>query len=329
MYAIRLHEFGTPENLRYEEVEDPVAGPGQVRIAVRAAGVHLLDTAVQAGDAEGLPFPLPDLPVTPGREVAGVVDQVGEGVDESWLGRRVVTHLGLVNAGYAELAVRDVDALFPIPDSLDFGTAVAMVGTGRTALAIHHIGAVTADDVVLVTAAAGGIGLLLVQAARQAGATVVGVAGGEAKVARVRAAGADVAVDYSAPGWSKEVRDALAGRDVTAVFDGVGGGPGREAFDLLGFGGRLLLFGWSAGSMTELTTKDLFDKMLQVTIALGTRLVNVPGGLRAMQEKALAEAAAGRLVPAVQSYPLPEATRAHADLLARATVGKVVLVPRT
>ncbi|KAB2342165.1 zinc-binding dehydrogenase [Actinomadura rudentiformis] len=329
MYAIRLHEFGPPENLRYEEVEDPMAAPGQVRIAVRAAGVHLLDTAVQAGDAEGLPFPLPDLPVTPGREVAGVVDQVGEGVDESWLGRRVVTHLGLVNAGYAELAVREVDALFPVPDGLDFGAAVAMVGTGRTALAIHHIGAVTPDDVVLVTAAAGGIGLLLVQAARQAGATVVGVAGGEAKVERVRAAGADVAVDYSTPGWSKEVRDALGGRDVTVVFDGVGGGPGREAFDLLGYGGRVLLFGWSAGSMTELTTKDLFDKMLQVTVALGTRLVNVPGGLRAMQEKALAEAAAGRLVPAVQSYPLAEAARAHTDLLARATVGKVVLVPGT
>ncbi|MFG2006342.1 zinc-binding dehydrogenase [Spirillospora sp. NPDC048911] len=327
MYAIRLHEFGPAENLRYEEVGDPAAGPGQVRIAVKAAGVHLLDTAVQAGDAEGLPFPLPDLPVTPGREVAGVVDQVGDGVDESWLGRRVVTHLGLVNAGYAELAVREADALFPVPDGLDFGAAVAMVGTGRTALAIHHIGAVTSDDVVLVTAAAGGVGLLLVQAARQAGATVVGVAGGAAKVERVRAAGADVAVDYSAPGWSKEVAEALGGRTVTLVYDGVGGAPGREAFELLGFGGRMLLFGWSAGSMTELTTKDLFDRMAEVTVALGPRLVNVPGGLRAMQEKALTEAAAGRLVPAVQSFPLREAARAHTELLGRGTVGKVVLVP--
>ncbi|MEU5882791.1 zinc-binding dehydrogenase [Spirillospora sp. NPDC047279] len=329
MRAIRLYEFGPAGNLRYEEVEDPQAGPGQVRIAVKAAGVHLLDTAVQAGEADGLPFPLPDLPVTPGREVAGIVDQVGEGVDAGWLGRRVVTHLGLVHAGYAELAVREVEALFEVPATLDFGAAVAMVGTGRTALAIHHVGAVTPEDVVLVTAAAGGVGLLLVQAAKAAGATVVGVAGGAAKVARVRAAGADVAVDYSAPGWSGEVSAGLGGRAVTAVFDGVGGRAGREAFELLGFGGRMVLFGWSAGTMTELTTRDLFDRMAEVTVALGPRLVNVPGGLRAMQEKALAEAAAGRLVPAVQGFPLAEAARAHTELLGRGTTGKVVLVPES
>ncbi|MFB4286348.1 zinc-binding dehydrogenase [Nonomuraea sp. ATR24] len=327
MHAIRLYEFGPAENLRYEEVPDPEPGPGQVRIAVKAAGVHLLDTALQAGRGDLLPFPLPELPVTPGREVAGVVDQVGEGVDESWLGRRVVTHLGLVNAGYAELALREVEALFPLPDGLTYEAAVAMVGTGRTALSIHHIAQVEPDDVVLVTAAAGGVGTLLVQAARNAGATVVGVAGGPAKVERVHASGAHIAVDYDEPGWSKTVREALDGRDVTAVLDGVGGAAGREALEMLGMGGRILLFGWSAGSLTEITGQDLVNRMLSATVPLGPRMMRVPGGLRAMQQKALDEAASGRLVPAVQAFPLREAARAHTALLERRTVGKVVLLP--
>ena len=93
MHAIRLHAFGPPENLRYEHVEDPRPGPGQARIAVAAAGVHLIDTALRAGRAMG-PLALPELPAIPGREVAGVVDAVGPEVDEAWLGRRVVAHLG-------------------------------------------------------------------------------------------------------------------------------------------------------------------------------------------------------------------------------------------
>ncbi|WPO69303.1 MULTISPECIES: zinc-binding dehydrogenase [unclassified Streptomyces] len=327
MHAVRLHTFGPAENLAYEEVPEPVPGPGQVRIAVGAAGVHLLDTALRKGAADQLPFPLPELPLIVGREVAGVIDAVGEGVAESWLGQRVAAHLGLVNAGYAEFAVREVEALHPLPDEVAFDTAVAMVGTGRTALAIEHLAEFTADDVVLVTAAAGGVGTLLVQAARNAGATVVGAAGGAQKVERVRALGADVAVDYDDPKWPEVVRDALRGREVTVALDGVGGRAGRDALELLGFGGRLLLFGWSAGSVTELSAQDLFDRLLQVTVALGPRLLKVPGGLRAAQDRAIAEAAAGRLVPAVTRFPLRDAAAAHRALESRATIGKVVLIP--
>src|SRR5688500_3823430 len=100
MHAIRLHEFGPAEHLRYESVADPQPGPGQVRIAVRAAGVHVIDTSVRAGDAP--PGQQPDLPLTPGRDVAGVVDALGAGADPSWLGRPVVAYLGLPSGGYAE-----------------------------------------------------------------------------------------------------------------------------------------------------------------------------------------------------------------------------------
>jgi NADPH:quinone reductase len=326
MHAIRLHAFGPPENLRYERVDDPRPGPGQARIAVAAAGVHLIDTVLREGRPMG-PLALPDLPTIPGREVAGTVDAVGPEVDERWLGRRVVAHLGPASGGYAELAVREAEALHALPDGLADDAAVAMIGTGRTALAILEVARPTADDVVLVTAAAGGLGSLLVQAARNAGATVVGVAGGPAKVDRVRQLGADVAVDYAAAGWSDAVRAALDGRDVTVALDGVGGAIGRGALELLGVGGRLILFGAASGEQIELSVGDLYSRGLTVSAAIGARIAQRPGGLRALEEQALAAAADGRLVPLVQRFALAQAAAAHTAIQARGTVGKTVLVP--
>jgi NADPH2:quinone reductase len=326
MHAIRLHAFGPPENLRYERVDDPRPGRGQARIAVAAAGVHLIDTVLREGRPMG-PLALPDLPTIPGREVAGTVDAVGPEVDERWLGRRVVAHLGPASGGYAELAVREAEALHALPDGLADDAAVAMIGTGRTALAILEVARPTADDVVLVTAAAGGLGSLLVQAARNAGATVVGVAGGPAKVDRVVQLGADVAVDYAAAGWSATVRAALDGRDVTVALDGVGGAIGRGALELLGVGGRLILFGAASGEQIELSVGDLYSRGLTVSAAIGARIAQRPGGLRALEEQALAAAADGRLVPLVQRFALAQAAAAHTAIQARATVGKTVLVP--
>jgi NADPH2:quinone reductase len=326
MHAIRLHAFGPAENLRYEEVDDPQPGPGQARIAVAAAGVHLIDTVLREGRPMG-PLALPDLPTIPGREVAGVVDAVGAQVDDDWLGRRVVAHLGPASGGYAELAVRETEALHALPDGLADDAAVAMIGTGRTALAVLEVAQLTHDDVVLVTAAAGGLGSLLVQAARNAGATVVGVAGGPAKVDRLAGLGAGIAVDYSAPGWSDAVREALDGRGVTVALDGVGGALGRGALELLGVGGRLILFGWSSGEPTELSIGDLYARGLTVSAAIGARIAQRPGGLRDLEEQALAAAADGRLVPLVHRFALAQAAAAHTAIQTRATVGKAVLVP--
>lgn len=326
MHAIRQHAFGPPENLIYEEVDDPVPGPGQVRIAVAAAGVHVLDTAIRAGQ-QGGPFPPPELPMIPGREVAGVVDALGDGVDASWLGRRVVAHLGQASSGYAELAVREVDAVHPIPDDVADDAAVAMIGTGRTTMMILKLAQLSADDVALVTAAAGGIGSLLVQAARNAGAVVVGAAGGAAKVARVQELGADVAVDYAAPDWPQRVRDALDGREVTVAFDAVGGEIGRAALELIGLGGRILLYGWFDDGPTRLSAEDLYARGLTASVPIGPRLLKGPGGLRDLEERALAAVAQHQLAPAVQRFPLADAAAAHAAIEGRATTGKVVLVP--
>ncbi len=177
--------------------------------------MHLIDTMIRSGVQMG-PMPLPSLPDIPGREVAGVVDAVGDGAD-GWLGRRVVAHLGPASRGYAELAVREVEHLHELPDGMPDDAAVAMIGTGRTAMAILDLARIEAGDVVLVTAAAGGLGTLLTQAARRAGARVIGAAGPGKPVT------ADVVVDYTVPGWA----DGL--EEVTVVLDGVGGVAGRAA----------------------------------------------------------------------------------------------------
>ncbi|MGH9287000.1 MAG: zinc-binding dehydrogenase [Acidimicrobiales bacterium] len=326
MHAIRQHEFGPAENLAYEEVADPVPVGGQVRIGVDVAGVHLLDTAIRKGQSGG-PFPLPDLPMTPGREVAGRVDAVGPGVDEAWRGRRVVAHLGMASGGYAELAVAPVEALHELPGPLAADAAVAMIGTGRTTMGILEVAEPTPEDVVLVTAAAGGIGSLLVQAGHNVGAVVVGVAGGPDKVERVRKLGADVAIDYREPDWPKAVHEALDGRDISVALDGVGGEIGKGALGLVGPGGRIVMFGWSSGEPLQITTNDLYAGGITASAAVGPRIMQRPGGMRELETRALAEAAAGRLVPLVTRFPLAKAAHAHAALESRMTVGKTVLVP--
>lgn len=324
MHAVRLHEFGPAENLSYEEVPDPVPGAGQVRIAVEAAGVHLLDTALRAGTAGGGPVAPPELPTIPGREVAGTVDAVGPDVDRAWSSKRVVVHLGQVSGGYAEQAVAKVESLHEIPDHLDGATAVATIGTGRTAAGILEQAALSEDDVVLVTAAAGGMGSLFVQSARNAGATVVGLAGGLEKVRQVWDLGAQYAVDYNVGGWPEQVREHLAGREVTVVLDGVGGEKGQKAFDLLGLGGRILMFGWSSGGPVQVTTEDLMNRGLSATWAIGPKLMRK---LRALETAALQESVEGRWVPLVTRFPLAKAADAHRALENRETVGKVVLIP--
>ncbi|MFJ6101375.1 zinc-binding dehydrogenase [Streptomyces sp. NPDC092359] len=332
MHAVRLHAFGPAENLSYEQTPDPVPSPGQVRVAVAAAGVHLLDTALRQGMTGPYPAPV-ELPTVPGREVAGTVDALGEGTDPSWLGRRVVAHLGMAPGGYAELAVTDASRLHALPDHLGEAEAVAMIGTGRTTLGILGFTALGPDSVAIVPAAAGGIGTLLVQYAKNAGATVVGLAGGPAKVALVRENGADVAVDYTRPDWPEEVRAGLAGRHATVVFDSVGGDTGRAAVDLLGKGGAHLVFGWAGkgphdGGPLTFTPEELASRGITSESVLGPAMIERAGGdIRVLELAALAAAADGTLRPAVHRFPLADAAGAHRALETRGTTGKVVLVP--
>ncbi|MET9024670.1 zinc-binding dehydrogenase [Nocardia sp. NPDC004168] len=330
MHAIRLHAFGPAENLRYEIVPDPVPGPGEVRIAVAAAGVHLVDTALRKGEPG--PFPLPQLPTIPGREVAGTVDRVGADVDAGLLGAQVVAHLGPVPGGYAEFAVTDAARLHEIPANLDAAEAVAMIGTGRTTMGILQFTELKPGSVVLVTAAAGGIGTLLVQFAKNAGATVIGLAGGPAKVDQVRHNGADLAVDYLLPDWPDRVRARIGDHGAHVLFDSVGGAVARAGIDLLAPGGQHLVYGWSGTSNDEgpvrLSAAELAERGITSETVIGPPMLARAGGdLRVLENLAMAEAIAGRLRPGIQRFALADAAVAHRALETRGTTGKVVLEP--
>ncbi|HEY3684202.1 MAG TPA: zinc-binding dehydrogenase [Streptosporangiaceae bacterium] len=323
MYGVVLREFGPAGNLSYEEVDEPAPGKGEVRVAAEVSGVHQVETVVREGLAIGPP--LPELPTVFGSEVAGVVDAVGEGVDPGWVGARVVT--AMVRSGaYAEFVLADAAQLQVIPDGVSYETAVAMIRTGATTVGMLDIAGLTGEDTVLVTSAAGGIGRLLVQHAHRLGATVVGAAGGAAKVGAVRALGADIAVDYRKPGWDGEVRDALGGRRVTAALDGVGGDIADAAFGLIADHGRMVSIGASSRTYFAADPETLKERDITVLNAL-TTMVSDPSRWPDMERRALEAAAKGDFVPTVQAFRLADAAAAHTALARRETTGKVVLVP--
>lgn len=322
MRAIRQCEFGSPDVLRYEEVADPVPGEGQVLVSVTAAGVHLLDTSIRRGESGG-PWPVPELPMTPGREVAGTITRVGAGVDPAWVGKRVVAHLGQTSGGYAELAAVNAASLHELPEHVRHEDAVAMIGTGRTAVGVLRIAQLDKDDVVLVTAAAGGLGALFVQEAKAVGATVVGLAS-TAKLDLVRELGADHVVDYTQPDWPDAVRAEVG--EATVALDGVGGAAGRQALELLGIGGRTILFGWSAGEPTRIETLDLYQRGLTASVAVGPRMMKGTN-LRGLETLSLRALADGRWKPLTTVFRLADVADAHAALEGRRTTGKVVLTP--
>jgi NADPH2:quinone reductase len=315
--AVVIREFGPPEVLEPAEVAEVRAGPDEVIIDVEFANVTFVETQVRAGRPPH-PSMLPVLPAILGNGVGGTV-----GDASPWSGLRVVASLN-GRGGYAERAVATASALIRVPEELAMRDAVALLADGRTALALAGHAELGAGETVLVEAAGGGVGTLLVQIARRAGARVVALASQPRKLALARDLGADMTVDYSQDGWERQVR-ALAG-EVDVVFDGVGGDIGLAAFGLLRAGGRFCPFGMASGSFAPVTP-DLAQAS-QVTVRRGAGAS--PDELAELARTALAEATAGRLRPVVgQEFELADAARAHAAIETRQTVGKTLLaVPR-
>jgi NADPH2:quinone reductase len=223
--------------------------------------------------------------------------------------------------GYAERAIASADQLVEIPLELGTREAVALLADGRTALLLARAAAIQAGELVLVEAAAGGVGSLLVQLAAKAQAQVVGAAGGARKLDVARELGANVVVDYAQPGWPDRLGQELGKLDV--VFDGVGGAVGRAAFDLLRPGGRFVPFGMSSGSFAPVDDAEAERRQIRL-IRLGRP---TPGEMRAVVQSALAEAVAGRLRPLIgQTFALEQAAAAHAAIEQRSTVGKTLLL---
>jgi NADPH:quinone reductase len=319
--AVLLREFGAPEQLVAEEVPEPVAGEGQALIDVEFANITFIETQLRAGNAPVLAMS-PRLPAVLGNGVGGVVSSVGEGVDAALVGRRVVSTTG-GSGGYAERVVVEAAGLIEVPAELELADAVALLADGRTALGLIRATDPQPGETVLIEAAAGGVGSLLIQLVHNAGVRVVAVAGGERKVALASGLGADVAVDYTKLRWPDRVRE-LAG-EVNVVFDGVGGEIGAAAFGLLGRGGRFLAFGMASGAFTPLADGEAAKR--GITVLRGAPIS--PEQMRELSQAALAEAAAGRLHPVIgQRFDLEQAADAHAAIGSRATVGKTLLVVR-
>ena len=321
MRAVVLSEFGPPGNLVLAEVPDPEPGPGQALVDVHVASVTFVETQVRSGRPPN-PAMLPRLPAILGNGVGGIVASVGADTDAALVGRRVVTTTG-GSGGYAERAAVDAAGLIHFPGELSLADAVALLADGRTALALVQASGLRAGETALVEAAAGGVGSLLVQLARAAGARVVAAAGGPRKVGVARDLGADISVDYRDPGWADQVR-AQAG-PVDVVFDGVGGAVGGTALGLLRQAGRFCAFGMASGSFTEFPD----DQTAGRGIAVVRGAPAGPAQMRELSAAALARAAAGTLRPLIgQTFPLDRAADAHAAIAARATVGKTLLLVR-
>jgi NADPH2:quinone reductase len=315
--AVVMREFGPPEVLEPAEVDEVRAGPGEVVIDVEIANVTFVETQVRAGKAPH-PSMLPALPAILGNGVGGTVAGAGPAA-----GRQVVASLN-GTGGYAERVVVPTARLIEVPGEVALRDAVALLADGRTALALAGRAGLRAGETVLIEAAAGGVGTLLVQIARNAGARVMALASQPRKLAIARDLGADLTVDYSRDGWDKQVRDAVG--EVDVVFDGVGGDIGLAAFGLLAAGGRFCPFGMASGSFAPVTAE--LAQARQVTIRTGAAAS--PEELAELTRTALAEAAAGRLQPVIgQEFELSAAASAHAAIEARTTIGKTLLtVPR-
>ncbi|MFF0387423.1 zinc-binding dehydrogenase [Kitasatospora sp. NPDC004615] len=311
MRAVWLREFGGPEVLVPGEAPDPVAGEGQVLIDVAHANLTFVETQFRAtgfGPFTGA------LPMIPGNGVGGTVAAVGPGVDTALLGRRVISTTG-GSGGYAERAAVPAAGLHLVPDALNLDDATALLADGRTARMLLDAAAPAAGARVLVLAAAGGVGTLLVQLATNAGLHVVAAAGGPAKLALASELGAAETLDYLRPDWTAGTAP------VDLVLDGVGGTLGRTATTLLRPGGHLLSYGLSGGSWTDLPPAETEARRLTVLTLRPT-----PDTIRAATTAVLADAAAHRLRPVIgRRFPLAAAADAHRAIESRATLGKTLL----
>lgn len=317
MRAIRVDGYGGPEVLVPVELADPVPGAGEVVVRAEAVDTIFVETQIRGGWGEAFGI---HPPYVPGGAAAGTVVAVGEGVDPGWQGRRVVAAPG-TKGTYAELVRVPVELLVPVPAGLEPAEAAALAHDGVTGSGIAEGVGIGAGDRVLILGAAGGMGTLLVQLAVAAGAYVVGAARGGRKLALIRELGADLAVDYTEPGWTDAV-----GAPVDVLLDGVGGDLGVAGFGLVRDGGRVSSHGAPSGGFAELDPAEAERRKIAVR---GIAEVQFPPAeITRLAGFALAEAAAGRLRPVIaRTFPLAEAAEAHRAIEARAIAGKALLIP--
>ena len=329
MKAIRVYELGGPEVLRYEEVPTPTAEAGLALVRIEAAGVNYLDIYYRSGFHWGSHHRRP-LPFIPGAEGAGTVIEIGPGVSEVAVGDRVAYGISNGQGSYAEVAAIPSWYLVRLPDHIDFLTAAAVMLQGMTAHYLtHSTCSLEPDDTILVHAAAGGTGLLLIQMAKLRGARVIGTVSTSEKARIGKEAGADEVIIYTEKDFEAEVRSLTGGQGVNVVYDSVGKATFEKSLNSLAPLGTLVIFGQSSGPVPPFDTAILNAKgslfltrpSLSHYVADRNGVVYRAGDLLRWMETGKLKVRIGR------TFPLAEAAEAHRLLEMRETTGKILLLP--
>lgn len=315
MKAIRVHELGGAENLLLEEVEKPTPNADEVLIKTAAAGINYADTMMRSGNY----LTKPDLPFTLGYEAAGTIESLGENVTNLKVGQRVLATTS--SGGYAEFATAKAALTMPIPDELGYGEATALLVQGLTALGL--LNETKAGQTILIHAAAGGVGTLLVQLAKHKGLKVIGTASSEQKLQLVADLGADFAINYSESDWTDEVLKATDGKGADWIIEMVGGAIVAQNLKVLAKHGTMWIYGAASGEDFKVSVLSLMAKNHTIR---GYWLMNESVQNRiAFTKELLENLGAGRLKIQVTEFPLEQAKEAHEAIENRKTTGKVVL----
>ena len=321
MKAIRVHEVGGPEVLRFEDLPVPTPAAGQALVKIEAIGLNYVDIYYRSGL-----YKTP-LPYTPGMEAAGIVEAVGPGVTDVRKGDRVAyaSHIG----AYAEYAVMPVDRLVPVPARLDAHAAAAAMLQGMTAhYLVSSVYPLKPGDTALVHAAAGGVGLLLIQMAKIRGARIFGTVSTPEKAALAAKAGADAVIRYTEQDFEAEVVRLTGGKGVNVVYDSVAQTTFDKSLNCLALRGTLALFGQSSGPIPPLDVTRLGKNALFLTRPSLAAYTATRAELQQRATDVFNWITAGRLTLLIhKTLPLKDAAEAHRLLAGRQTVGKVLLLP--
>src|SRR5437879_4024406 len=324
MKAILCTRFGGPDDLELKDLPDPVAGPGEVLVAVKAAALNFFDTLIIAGKYQHKP----PFPFSPAAEFAGVVESVGPDVTVLSRGDRVLGHIG---AGAArEKVVAKPERLSKLPDGLDFDHAAGLTVTyGTTLHALKDRARLEPGETLAVLGAAGGTGLAAIELGKLMGARVVACASSEEKLAFARRHGADETVNYTTEDLKEGLRRATGGRGADVVYDPVGGAYAEAAIRSIAWGGRFLVIGFAAGEIPKLPLNLVLLKGCDVRgVFWGAFTERNPQAHRANMEKLVAWCADGKLSAHVHAvYPLERTADALKALSNRQVMGKILLRP--
>jgi NADPH:quinone reductase len=324
MKAVQLSEYGGPEVLKIIDCERPVPADKEVLIEIKAIGVNYADTARREGQYV-IPTPLPFIP---GAEIAGIVREAGKGVTKVKAGSPVAVLIE--SGGYAEYATAHESTLIPLPEGMDFQEAAALPLQGLSAYhVLKTMGRLEKGETVLVHAAAGGVGSLAVQLAKQFGAgKVIATASSDEKLALAKKLGADYTINYTEDNWEAEVLDITGGNGVDVALEMAGGEIFRKTLKCLAPFGRLIIYGVASGKQEKFYPSSLMGKNQSVIGFFLPQIMRNQILLQESLQELIGYVMDGKLKLTLGGqYPLVEAAEVHAILQGRQTMGKLILKP--